>query len=266
MSTPITIDNALKILPFLIYLAQKGETRSYSDVFEKTGVHYRGALPNALGHIRDEITDPRKLPRLNVVAVNGQTHMPGDSFLPEGTAGLSKKEKRKKFEKCLKEVFLYKKWDDLLTEFNLKPLKKSLEDFIDIANKYNGMRGKGGEGKRHRSLKEYIMKHPGVLGLNKYKGDMEHDFPSGDRCDVVFTNGKDGYAVVEIKTGDKPIGDLVSGVYQAIKYRALLQAVKGLGKKIPVKAFLVAYEMPAEIIVHAKKHGVITKVVQERNL
>jgi len=277
VSTPTTIENALTVLPLLVDLAQKGKTLSYGEIFKKTGVHYRSALPNALGHIRDEVCAPRKLPRLNVVAVNATTQIPGDSFLPSSVKGKPQKAKRKIFKKCLEEVFLCNKWSDLLTELKLEPLKKNPQDLIDIAKKYNGIKkngagaGKGkrggtGEGKRHRLLKEYIAENPSVLGLGKYKTETEYSFPSGDKCDVFLAHSREDYAIAEIKTGDNHIDDLISGVFQAIKYRALLQAEKGGGKKIPVKAFLVAYEMPVDIIGLAKLYGIKTKIIQESDL
>ncbi len=68
-------------------------------------------------------------------------------------------------------------------------------------------------------------------------------FASGDRCDVVFDLDGSGGAVVEVKDGEHD-GELVRGVYQAVKYRALMEAEKGQGSEYPVRAFLVAYRMP----------------------
>ena len=47
------------------------------------------------------------------------------------------------------------------------------------------------------------------------------------------------------KNGD--LGELGKGIFQAIKYRALMEAKKGDGQPYPVAAYLVAYEMSADI-------------------
>ncbi len=47
--------------------------------------------------------------------------------------------------------------------------------------------------------------------------------------------------MVEIKNGDP--GELVKGIYQAVKYRALMQDEKGHGNPALVDAILVAYSI-----------------------
>ena len=69
-----------------------------------------------------------------------------------------------------------------------------------------------------------------------------------------FDLGELGTAVVEVKNGER--GELVKGVYQAVKYRALMEAEKGHGESYPVKAILVAFEIPEDIAAFAEKLGV----------
>jgi hypothetical protein len=84
---------------------------------------------------------------------------------------------------------------------------------------------------------------PAVIGLDAQEpGKTEFSFISGDRCDVVFDLGREGMTVVERK-GGKHDGELVRGIYQAVKYRALITAEKGQGEKYAVRALLVAHEM-----------------------
>ena len=45
----------------------------------------------------------------------------------------------------------------------------------------------GGEGKEHKSIKEYICSHPKSIGIKKVVfAETEHDLLSGDRLDVYF--------------------------------------------------------------------------------
>lgn len=114
MTTDYTIENAKLALPHLVHHAQIKEPLTYKQLGEKIDRHYRNAVPNLLGYIRDEICRKNDLPMLNVIVINNKTKLPGDSFLPEGTKHLSKKEYRERYEKIRDAVFAYDKWDDLL--------------------------------------------------------------------------------------------------------------------------------------------------------
>ncbi|MCH7922348.1 MAG: hypothetical protein IH975_04845 [Nitrospinae bacterium] len=180
--------------------------------------------------------------------MNKQTSFPGDSYTPEGSHDLSAAKKREEFEEYRDEVFEYTGWDKLLEELGIPPIKPSLDDLEDEAHAHNELlnrRGGGGENDEHRKLKEFIANHPKRLGISPLKHFTEFDLLSGDTVDVAFDCGPKDWAVVEVKVGQR--GELIRGVYQAIKYRALMVAEKGRGKPFGVTAHLVAYEMPKEI-------------------
>jgi RecB family endonuclease NucS len=130
--------------------------------------------------------------------------------------------------------------------------KRSADRKISVAKarKY----GSGGEGKDHKQLKEYIARHPEVIGLQDVV-DCEcdkHRFLSGDLPDLVFTQRNGMYSVVEIETIDP-----LPGAHQAIKYRSLLSAEKRLTldtKK--VKAMLVAWNIPPDVRDFCKDYGI----------
>lgn len=108
----------------------------------------------------------------------------------------------------------------------------------------------------HLLLKNYVANNPAVLGLDtREPGVTEFDFISGDRCDVVFDLGQAGVAIVEVKDGEHD-GELVRGIYQAIKYRALMVAEKGHGGDYPVSAFLIAHKMPDYVKQHGRRFDV----------
>ena len=90
---------------------------------------------------------------------------------------------------------------------------------------------------------------------------MECPFILGDFGDVVFDIGKGNWAVAEIKNGQQ--GELVKGVYQAIKYQALLKAEKGQGRPCSVDAVLVAYNIPSEIQFFAAQFGIRCRIIRE---
>jgi hypothetical protein len=131
----------------------------------------------------------------------------------------------------------------LLKELGLTPITKTLDDLNKEGRAYSELiarRGGRGEGNIHRQLKEYIAETPAVLDLDvKEPGQKEFLFASGDRCDVVFDSGENGVVIVEVKDGAHD-GELVRGVYQAVKYRSLMVAEKGQGEAYSVRAFLAA--------------------------
>jgi len=114
--------------------------------------------------------------------------------------------------------------------------------------------GPGGEGPDHRRLKNWIAKHPEALHINDVaKVKEEYPFVSGDRADIVFTHTSGASTVIEIETTTP-----YPGAHQAIKYRALLCAEKGL----PLNAentttMLVAWSIPLEVRAFCDKYGIL---------
>jgi hypothetical protein len=248
MTTEYTIENGRLVLPHLILAAQQRQILTYGELADKIGKHHR-AIRHALGYIRDEICTPRKLPYLTAIVINQDTQLPGESFLPEGTEHLDEEAYKQAFRTHRDAVFNCQEWDALLRDLGLSPITKTADDLDEEGRIYNEVlarRGGSGEGQPHYQLKMYVAHNPARFGLYA-KGDpqIEFAFVSGDKCDVVFELGELGTAVVEIKNGER--GELVMGIYQAIKYRALMEAEKGHGQPHPVQAHLVAYEMPKDI-------------------
>ena len=254
-------------LPHLVKAANAWKLLTYGELAQKIDTHHR-AINHVLGYIRDEICIPRNLPLINAIVINAGNDLPGKSWLPEGTDHLSDEEYEQKFIEFRDEVFSFTGWEDLLHELGLKPLENSPTDLNEIGRAYTDVlsrRGSGGEGERHLKLKEYVASNPKEIGLPETSiAEMEYHFISGDFGDVVFDLGEGNWAVAEIKNGQQ--GELVKGVYQAIKYQALLKAEKGQGKPCSVDAVLVAYSIPSEIQFFAAQFGIrckITRVIPE---
>lgn len=254
MSTQKAKEEGLKALPYLIRAAQQRKVLTYKEISSLIGVHFRAAR-HFLGFIRDEICLPRGLPLLNVIVVNTDSKIPGDSFTPNGVKNLDKNEKVNIFENKRDEVFKYgNKWNLLLSELGIKPIKATPEELINEATEYNKFFkrtgfDKKGESEEHRLLKEFVSKNPQKFGLSKHNEvTPEYQFPSDDRCDLLFDFRNNKYAIVEIKQGHR--GELVKGIFQIVKYRALLEAQK-INTLESIESLLVAYEIPEEISLFA---------------
>ena len=256
MATPLDRENGLNALPHLVAKAQLGETTTYGDVGEAIGKHHR-RIPNALGFIRDEVCIPRGLPLINAIVIRKDTGLPGDAFLPEGTRHLSQREYADEFERFRDEVFRFDRWEDLLEELGSKPIHEAVEDVAALARAqviHEERTGGGGEGPEHLALKQYIADAPTGVGLPADAGvKIEEQLLSGDYCDLVF-RWSDGVAVVEVKRGAS--AELAKGIYQIIKYRAVLQAQEADREPVAIDAILAAYTMPDYIVETAAKFGI----------
>jgi hypothetical protein len=108
----------------------------------------------------------------------------------------------------------------------------------------NGRHGGGGESEAHRQLKLKVSRHPELVGLSSEAlPEVEHSFITGDRVDVYFEGGGRELSVVEVELeGER---ELLIGMMQAVKYRALAAAEKqipNVGPSNRVMAVVVAHE------------------------
>lgn len=88
-----------------------------------------------------------------------------------------------------------------------------------------GSRGGEAESEDHRRLKLWVLANPSVVGI---QGKPEFAQPealllSGDEVDVLFRSGGKFYTV-EVKSKRSNDADLLRGIYQCVKYKAVKQA------------------------------------------
>ena len=118
------------------------------------------------------------------------------------------------------------KVDEVSTEDNSKGKGKS------------GGWGGGGEGKQHKELRECISKNPKKYGLNIIGDGHKESLPSGDEIDVVFETD-DEYVIVEVKSEISDDNDIKRGLYQCVKYRAVVSAMLSVeNRKKKIRAVL----------------------------
>ncbi|ATX67513.1 hypothetical protein [Roseinatronobacter bogoriensis] len=127
----------------------------------------------------------------------------------------------------------------------MKPAASKIEDIIEAARSFGG-----GEGPEHKSLKEFVRLNPQCVGLPIGSGEGESEVvtPSGDRIDVIFER-MDCIVAVEVKPASAPIHDITRGLFQCVKYRAVLQAHSDfVGDSRPVVLLLVlGGTLPADL-------------------
>jgi len=261
---------AYKALPYLIRYAQMRQTVSYGELGEYLKVHPHLELSHVLRYIRDEICAVYNSPSITSIVVGKYTNRPGDGFFVESLDGLTEDEIQHKYEQFRDEAFIYTGWDDLLSRLGLKSLPATVDGLDKEAKEYNDLMGRtrggsGGEQEQHRLLKQFIAAQPQRIGISALKKPItEYVFLSDDRCDILIELFGDRVAIIEIKVGQR--GELVKGIYQLVKYGALLEAERGHGEAYPVDLYLVAYLILPDICDFAKKFGIMCHCILEEQV
>lgn len=86
--------------------------------------------------------------------------------------------------------------------------------------------GKGGESEEHKALRLWTMKNPDKVD-SRFAGaiaETEFDLLSGDRVDVMLRH-RAKWIALEVKSRRSNEADYIRGVYQCVKYRAVLEAM-----------------------------------------
>lgn len=157
----------------------------------------------------------------------------------------------------------YDGWDDLFEEaFGDRPGPLDSKVFTEEDGKPPEAafpRGRG-ESEQHRRLKEWACANPRALGLGAgFQGFAEQIILSGDRIDVLFRRGAE-FVVVEVKSALSSDDDLQRGIYQCVKYRAVLEAT-AMPVDTKVLAILLSEEnLPPRLVQRARILGVVLKV------
>ena len=231
------------ILPILVRQAVASQKISYGDLGKELNLHHR-VLRTPLGCIGDTLLElgeqwQEEIPPIQGLVVNQQTDLPGDNvnFLRHFISQRpDPRQKEAIVDAVLGKVFSYPKWLDVLEELGLSPVEPLNSDFEQPTNH----RGGTAESEAHKRLKDHIARHPRSVGLNKSlaPGDTEYQLPSGDIPDILFQNTRRRIAV-EVKSHISNEADLRRGIFQCVKYRAILKACRSLeGKTYEADALL----------------------------
>jgi hypothetical protein len=220
-------------LPIMVRQAKAGQTMLYSELAQELGMPNPRNLNYVLGAIGNSMLDLGerwgvKVPPIQALIVNKGTHLPGEGiswFAPDASEfkDASRRQRKRIVDVMLAEVYTYQRWDEILESHGLEPLPSPASLLPPVEQ--IAPRGGSGEGEGHRRLKEAITLHPEWLGLPRSlaQGRAEVSLYSGDRIDVEFADNQQRIAV-EVKAEGAPIGELVRGLFQCIKYAAVLEA------------------------------------------
>ena len=220
---------AREALPLLVRQAEAGSTVYYADFAQELGMPNPRNLNFVLGCVGFALTDLSKstgveIPHIQAMVVNRQSDTPGDGFdvflRARGETWESEEERWAVLETYWARIKAYPHWTWVLNELGLKRASSKIDNLIDIAAGLGG-----GEGPEHAALKEYVRKHPAIIGLRADHpfGQAEYKLPSGDRVDVAFKSTK-RLDCIEVKPAHCGEAEVVRGLFQCVKYAAVAQA------------------------------------------
>ena len=108
--------------------------------------------------------------------------------------------------------------------------------------------GGGGEGCNHKALREWVHEHPERVDkrLRDVDSATEVELLSGDRVDVVYRTPREILAI-EAKSRDSNWPDLQRGVYQCVKYRAVMQAQEETSGRTVRSLLVTESPLPADL-------------------
>lgn len=234
-----------------------------------------GALIERLQAVEPDV------PLLNVLLVQQGDGLPGDGaagFMAErfGYPNLRRANARNEcredweeaFQEAAEEVYAYPDWERVYhaafgKAFKSDPLAVARHQGKDGTEKDGLPRGRAGEGPNHKAFRLWVRDHPEALfgRLNVERSETEFDLLSGDRIDVVhFTSDKT--IAIEVKSRDSNRLDHQRGVYQCVKYAAVLEA-QDARPEPKIEAWLVTEtEIHSDLEATAKRLGVRLKCIR----
>jgi hypothetical protein len=220
------------VLPILVRQARARHPLFYEGLAREVGMPNPRNLDYPLGCIGRTLNElgeawRRDLPPIEALVVNRATGLPGpglDGFLTsKGETWSNAAERRTAIERQWAGIYWFPYWSEVLEALGVREAPDPAGAIISQA----GGQG-GGEGPDHLALKLFVSQNPHLVGFVESKAapSIEHDLPSGDCVDVVFANVRRIHAV-EVKPARAARTDIARGLFQCVKYRAVLQALAG---------------------------------------
>lgn len=230
---------ARAILPVLVRQARAGVQITYGALAREVGMDHHRPVYRAAGHVGWFLAEIGKLPGwrsrppppLQALIVNKRSGEPGS-----GLAGFlgapfrrarSDAGRRAILAQVRADLAAYPFWGDVL---GLAGVDDSAGASVALAvAAATRAPGGGGEGVEHDRLKRLVARTPSLVGVEGagVRTRIEYGLPSGDRVDVAFVSAT-RIVAVEIKSVVSSEKDIARGLFQCVKYRAVLEACSAL--------------------------------------
>ncbi len=221
--TKTSQQRARTALSILVRQAEARQTMFYGELAREMGIPNPRTLNHPLGSIGRALQDlgrrrGRPVPPIQALVINKSSKRPGAGFA--FFAPDAKDFDQAKWRKLRDEVWDFPDWGQVLDAFELPRAVVELPPADEIS-----AHGGGGEGAEHKRLKEAVSVNPLWIGLPKSlsPGKVEKNLRSGDSLDVLFSD-RNRRIAVEVKGVSAPDGEVIRGLFQCVKYEAVLDA------------------------------------------
>ena len=225
-------ERARRALPILVRQAKANQPVFYQQLADELGMLNPRNLNYPLGSIGQTLLElgarwNESIPPIQCLVINQADRIPGEGFawfMPGiDWKRLSKAAKRRHTDFMVQRIGLYPKWNEVLAALELAPIQAL--DFTELMSDAARIQ-RGGESEAHRMLKQFVSENPHVIGLRSVmeQVQLERRIPSGDAIDVFFASRAE-WTAVEIKPESSDEADLTRGLYQCVKYEAVLRAM-----------------------------------------
>lgn len=251
---PILVEHAQKNRCEITYGEWKDKILQRAPGNEKVPPSRYGFPAGRIGDACKEYTARKKLtepvPLINLMVVNEESRVPGagaNEYIKHFCANSlgrsvdperrSTREKRATIETALQKIFDFPNWGDVLRACGLDEPKKTRSPKRPHPRSDEWHTAES-ESEAHESLKRKIAGDPAMVGVKTAEnGEEERQLWSGDRVDVYFAKAA---VAVEVKTADAGFSEIHRGIFQCIKYKAVLRAEQVHEREIPTADCLLA--------------------------
>lgn len=256
---------------WLIAAAHQRSLITYGEVKNRL-VHEIGFNPSKsarlMGHLagimmHSILEDDLETPLLNIILVRQDTRLPGD-----GTKGflnrrfnkrclhVKHRDWRKYCDKAATEVYTFPYWKKVYKRVFGETFKP--DEWVVAGKEKDGINfSRSGEGRNHKNLRLWVKNNPDRI--YKISGDArtktEVVLKSGDRVDVVIY-GSEKTIAVEVKSRDSNETDLERGIYQCIKYRAVMAAMDIRDEPCIIPVLVTECALPGNLKNLAERHEI----------
>jgi hypothetical protein len=248
-----------------LFYGELAERIGYLDKHGRGQAHGMGKVLGIMGHVLKGLEGDwgEPIPHIQSLVVNktGRLKDLPDTGIKEFWPDYPQMTREEKGNRTRIEhqriVAFGSRWNDVLKKLSIPVV---MPEGSAKAETLGG--GGGGESPEHKRLKEYVRRHPEIVGATiEWRSFEEYPLPSLDVVDVLFKTG-DACIAVEVKSrvSDGLHSDYERGLFQVVKYGALLRAMAlsglyGIPSRVE-SVLLLESTLPAEFRDTAEVLGV----------
>lgn len=192
-----------------------------------------GDTLGVMGHMFDDLViDGESIPLIQSLVVSQKKKLPSDGLKEFYSTypSLPDEKKRDFVHSEYGRIFDFgTRWEQVLAALEIQPSDELPPSGGDgRTGRHNSYGSEGSP--EHVALRDFVSKNPSVIGLDFHgPGLTEYPLKSGDSVDVVFETA-DAVIGVEVKSKRSGTDDIERGLYQCVKYSAVLEAETKVNK------------------------------------